>query len=46
MDSVIYQYNSSDTTGKFRRAGINEASNDNLAVEEDREKRKTCEQNA
>lgn len=38
-DCVIYQHSPSDATGEFRRAGVNEASNDNLAVEEDCEKR-------
>jgi len=39
-DNVIYQHNPNDATGEFRKAGVNEASNDNLAVEEDCGKRK------
>lgn len=38
-DCVIYQHGPSDATGEFRRAGVNEASNDNLAVEENCRKR-------
>lgn len=32
---AIYQRGASDAPGEFRRAGVNEASNDNLAAEED-----------
>lgn len=32
---AIYQSGASDAPGEFRRAGVNEASNDNLAAEED-----------
>lgn len=32
---AIYQNGASDAPGEFRRAGVNEASNDNLLAEED-----------
>lgn len=34
-DCAIYQRGAGDAPGEFRRAGVNEASNDNLAAEED-----------
>lgn len=34
-DCAIYQRGASDAPGEFRRAGVNEASNDNLAAKED-----------